>query len=227
LTNDLVLSDAAENIKNSATRFNHTKAELDALVQMTLDESIRIFSTDKNLGPIVTDESWYHDEAFRQLEDKASYREVTRDEALSLIADYHDKLMALRPRLQAVIGNQKHLDFIFDSLSEVFADPRFAGFSLFPKVHKNGIIKGRPISSSPGTITHALSVWLDFVLQPLVKQTFTFLKDSKSLVNIVEDLPLPEDVVLATADVTSLYPFIPTIEGISRVCDVLLELGMN
>lgn len=51
-----------------------------------------------------------------------------------------------------------------------------------------------------------LGEYLDYFLQPVVKETKAYLKDTKHLIQILEEITLDEEPnYLVTADVTSLY----------------------
>jgi hypothetical protein len=89
---------------------------------------------------------------------------------------------------------------------------------LLPKLHKTPIT-GRPIVSSHSYITTPASKWLDWFLQPLVR-TFinTVITDTRQFINRIESTRISIDsCLLTTADVTSLYPSIPTRDGIVAV----------
>ena len=57
-------------------------------------------------------------------------------------------------------------------------------------------------------------------LQPLTDKLLSFIKDTKQLIN---DIPLPKNAILVTADVTSLYTNIPHDEGIEATAQHYTE----
>jgi hypothetical protein len=71
------------------------------------------------------------------------------------------------------------------------------------KIHKNpmGI---RPIVSSVNSVTENISSFVDFWLQPLVKQLPSFLKDTQEFVNLITSTRIPQNSILASIDVSSL-----------------------
>ena len=84
---------------------------------------------------------------------------------------------------------------------------------FLPKLHKT-LEVGRPICSYNGFIFEHPSFWLHYTLYPILQQQKQHLEDSLFLVRNLEDLRLPTNILLFTFDVESLYPSIPTYEGL-------------
>jgi hypothetical protein len=95
--------------------------------------------------------------------------------------------------------------------------PRTPQLYLLPKIHKNKTpVPGRPIVSANNSPTERISQFVDHFLQPIVSTTKSYVKDTTDFLNKIEALePLPENSILATVDVTSLYTNIPNQEGIT------------
>ena len=81
------------------------------------------------------------------------------------------------------------------------------------KIHKNPM-SIRPIVSSCNSITENISKFIDTWLQPYVQTLPSFIKDTTDFINLLETTALPEDCILASIDVTSLYTNIPHEDGI-------------
>ena len=96
----------------------------------------------------------------------------------------------------------------------------FPKFYLLIKIHKFPIL-GRPIISSVRWITTGLSKWLDYTLSPLLTHFPTILKDTITLIRFLENLTLPDSFTLISLDVKNLYPSIPILDGIDRVCKLI------
>lgn len=116
-------------------------------------------------------------------------------------------------------------------------------FYLTPKIHKP-IVKGRPIVATHSWITTTASCVVDYILQSYMKQIPTVLRDSKELVQLIELTPIssetirnslwPSDhhtdhnhlvdkqnILLATADVESLYTNIDIEDGLAKLREFL------
>ena len=98
-------------------------------------------------------------------------------------------------------------------------DPKFACFSLLPKIHKQlHDVPGRPVISNCGYYTENISSFLDFHLQYLVQDVKSWIKDTNDFLKNLCSLPnLPDDIILCTVDVVGLYPNIPYEEGLSAL----------
>ena len=66
-----------------------------------------------------------------------------------------------------------------------------------------------------------ISQFVDHFIQPLVPTLQSYLRDSSYLLNIIGNLRLPDNAILATLDVTSLDTNIPNSEGIEAVAKFL------
>ena len=86
---------------------------------------------------------------------------------------------------------------------------------MLPKIHKN-LQKppGRPIVSGNGCPTERISKFVDFFLQPGVKNIRSYIRDTSDFLLMLQNLGnIPENSILATLDVSSLYTNIPNHEG--------------
>ncbi len=64
-------------------------------------------------------------------------------------------------------------------------------FYHLPKIHKKpthiNTIPGRPIISGNSSACENISTFVDLFLQPIAQKQFTFLKDTKSIINKLEN----------------------------------------
>ena len=90
-----------------------------------------------------------------------------------------------------------------------------------PKTHKvkkeNEFPTGRPIISANGCPTEKISAFVDENLKGNIPQIASYIKDTSDFIRKVENILIPEDCLLVTFDVTSLYTNIPNDEGIKAV----------
>ena len=96
-------------------------------------------------------------------------------------------------------------------------DPKTAKFYLRPKIHKEGN-PGRPVVSSVNCHTANISKYVDYHLQPIVKEIPSYVKDTQDFLKKLEKVKdIPLESLLVTLVVKSLYTNIPNNEGIKAV----------
>ena len=124
-------------------------------------------------------------------------------------------------RVQNIIGElhrEKHIDDMTKKwLSETPNPPRIPVFYTLTKIHKPTPV-GRPIISGCDGPTERISSFVDHILQPIAKTQKSYLKDTTDFINFIERTKVPENTILVSMDVTSLYTNIPQEEGINTVC---------
>jgi len=89
-------------------------------------------------------------------------------------------------------------------------------FYTLTKSHKPTPV-GRPIISGCDGPTERLSAFVDKLLQPIVKEQESYLKDSADFINFIERTRVPNDAILVSMDETNLYTNVPQEEGIETV----------
>ena len=115
-----------------------------------------------------------------------------------------------------MIDSQKnHNENIANGLKN--PSPRTPQFYISPKIHKEGN-PGRPVVSSINCHTANISKYVDYHLQPIVKQIPSYVKDNNNFINKINEVKsVPKNGYLVTMDVRLLYTNIPNTEGISAV----------
>ena len=81
----------------------------------------------------------------------------------------------------------------------------------------------RLIVSSCESPTENISQFIDYWLQPIMKGLPSYIKNTTELINLLNKLVIPQDVLLVTIDVKSLYTYIPHSEGIQACAEALEE----
>ena len=102
-------------------------------------------------------------------------------------------------------------------LSQTPSPPRIPLFYTLTKIHKP-VLTGRPIISGCDGPTERISSFLDHILQPIAKVQKSYLKDTTQFINFIEKRKVPNNAILVSMDVTSLYANIPQEQGINTVC---------
>ena len=95
--------------------------------------------------------------------------------------------------------------------------PRIPEFYTLTKIHKKTPV-GRTIVSGISGPTERISSFVDSLLPPIAVKQESYLKDTTDFINFIENTRIPDDVTLATLDVSSLYTNIPQSEGIEVIC---------
>ena len=91
--------------------------------------------------------------------------------------------------------------------------PRIQEFYTLTKIHKLNLAS-RPIVSGNGCPTQRISSFIDSLLQPIAKKQESYIKGTTDFVRFIENTSIPDNAIIATLDVCSLYTHIPQEEGI-------------
>ena len=195
---------------------NLTSDERDALHFLRNDKSIIIKGADKGSAVIVWDREDYIREANGQLEDDSIYDEITNDPLPALKEVIDSSLRKIKSRMEIP---SETLDFF------QVKNPKLGRFYLLPKIHKRLYkVPGRPVISNSGYYTENISSFVDFHLQPLMKNVKSYIKDTNDFLRKIKSLPrLEENAILCTIDVVGLYPNIPHEEGLIAIRKALDE----
>ena len=203
--------------KQPSTRLhNISPAERKALKELQTNPNIVIKAADKGSAIVILNSEDYKKEALRQLSDEKFYIKVHQD-----LTDKHQN--AINTLLYQLKEKGEIPDKVFKSL--LASKARTAGFYILPKIHKSlepRKVPGRPIISGNNCATEKISCLVDEHIKPFVKTYPSYIKDTTDFINKVESIScLPQDFILTTMDVTSLYTNIPNHEGLTAVARVL------
>ena len=113
---------------------------------------------------------------------------------------------------------EKHIhEMTFKSLSQTLNPPRIPVFYTLTKTHKVNL-SSPPIISGCDSPTERISAFVDTLLQPIMKEQQSYIKDTIQFINFIEGTTVPQNATLVSMDVTSLYTNIPQEEGITTIC---------
>jgi len=169
--------------------------------------------TDKNLGPAVMDIDWYRNECLRQLSDETTYTPKETGVSIQRVGRFN-RIQTLRlSQLYKRLFKDNHiihleLKWIYRYiLHKNDGEKDIPFFYILPKVHKKTVV-GRPIAAGHSWLTTPWSAILCYWLQPVLDSMPTVLKDSSTLVRILDRKQFNQQAqhTLVTADVVSLYP---------------------
>jgi hypothetical protein len=180
-------------------------------------KDIIIKNADKNLGVTVLDRSFYFEEALseRHLGKRNTYFPL---KSLPLSETLVTSVTAILQKSNHYLNCYgKMSTFANDILTNLHDECVIPSHIYFiPKIHKSPIAL-RPICASIGSSTYIASKYLDIVLQPIMKNIKSFIKNSSELVCKLESLQFSPNCYLLEADVENLYPSIIINDGLQSL----------
>ena len=152
------------------------------------------------------DRSLYVDECNRQLYDTKYYQQQP--------SDLTNKIQERVKKYTTSLHKENLIDVETLKYLTSNPNPKAGRFYILPKIHKQGN-PGRPIISSSGHPSEKISEFVDYHLKPLVQILPSHIKDTTHFLLQLHQLgPLPDNALLVTLDVSSLYTNIPHNKGI-------------
>ena len=195
---------------------NLSLEERKALSELKGNNDIVIKKADKGSSIVVMNIEDYVKEAERQLSDEKFYKKVNNDLSAS-----HNEI------INNLLDNLKSQEAISEEVYNCLYtnNPKTASLYLLPKIHKikacNEFPPGRPIISANGCPTEKISAFVDENIKGSIPKIKSYVKDTTDFIRKIESLKIPENCILVTFDVTSLYTNIPNKEGIEAVRNFL------
>ena len=79
---------------------------------------------------------------------------------------------------------------------------------FLPKIYKRlSVVPGRPVISNCGTPTEKVSGYLDYILKPIMQDSWSYIKGSGDFLKKIKNIgKIPEGTILVTAGIIGLYP---------------------
>ena len=202
---------------------NITKVELKALNNLRKNPNIVLKKFDKGRGVCVMSRKDYISEGLRQLCDRKSY--------LKLEHDTTDHTASMASELVCEMFAAKEIDKALAN----YLDPETSGetktpvFYMLPKIHKKvkhpaQAFIGRPIISSVSSPLNRIAQFLDFYLLPEVMKSPAYLKDTAHTIRKIESLTLPDNILLASIDVVSMFTAVPQEEALEIAMETLANI---
>ena len=196
---------------------NLHREEAAALKELKDNKRIIIKPADKGSAVVILDREQYLWEGYRQLEDKHYYLKLTKP-------IYTDT----KPIIEKIVQTLQDKKFINAKQKQYLLgdpEPRARLFYMLPKIHKDPskwskpheIPPGRPIVSDCSSETYYTAEFLDYYLNPLSTLHPSYIKDTYDFVEKIKKLHIPENAMLFTMDIDSLYTNIDTPQGLQAI----------
>jgi len=191
---------------------NQTIPQQQTLKLLKSNNNSTIKPTDKNLGPAGMGIYTYISMVLKEHLLTKDYSQILPLEAKRRMENLKQNLISLLQTHQAILTKQEKLYFN-RSLETQHRLPVFYGL---PKVHKNPVSL-RPIISTCGSLLSIFSIWLDFKMKELLQLVKSYLKNSATVINDLKNLIIPQEALLFSTDVKSMYTNIDTNTGLNAI----------
>ena len=216
------ISNVFYDLKTEYAKHKHTPIsnisshQIQAIHQLKSDNDLIVKPADKGGAIVIWPREDYLTEAYRQLNNPSHYQKLTHDPTPTILTE--TKKLAGNLYKSNIIDSTTHKFLTTDTQA------RTPYLYLLPKIHKPNI-PGRPIISGCGGPTVKLSQYADYLLKPLLHYIPSYIQDTTDFLRRIFALnhDLPDNVILITIDVRSLYTNIPNDQGIQACIDMLKE----
>ena len=187
---------------------NLSKDERKALKELQSDTSIVILPADKGRSTVILNREDYLEKCMDHI-NNGPYQLLKKDPTTKIKAKTLKQLKVL-----------KDSEFIVNKLYYYLKPtdspaPRFYGQ---PKMHKPGV-PIRPIVSYSGSPLYNLNKYIANILKTYVKHENNNAKNSTTFSNYIRNVPIEDDEIMVSFDVTSLYTNIPIIDTLNIIKD--------
>lgn len=209
-----------QHFRISHNRPNLSPAEAEALKELKNNKNIVIKPADKGSVVVIMDREQYLWEGYRQLNDKQYYSKLANP--------IYPNTVKLVEKIIKNLLNKKFINFKQKNYLLGSSEPRPRLFYMLPKIHKDPekwsrpheIPPGRPIVSDCNSDTYWTAEYIDSFLNPLSITHESYIKDTYHFVETIRTLHIPQDAMLFTMDIDSLYTNIDIQEGIQAVRNI-------
>lgn len=204
-----IRADVLDIQKNKKLRYNLSQDERSAIKSLKEDVTILVKPADKGGAIVVMNYSDYRTGMLDMLSDTASYAEIKQNPT-SLIQRKIEQYVEMGLTNQWINADVAAFLKINYPITPVI-------YGL-PKIHKGtNPLKYRPIVAGSDSTTQPIAQWLDFYLQPLVKQLPSYLRDTGDFLDKLREYSPESNIMLVTMDISSLYTNIPNEAGCEAV----------
>ena len=209
-------NDTSDDISAYLSNNCHQKSKWTPQESLRNNTDTIIKPADKGGSIVIQNRDDYIEVGYRQLNNSIYYQQLQ-----------HDPTKQFKKDLQHLIGT--YPTDIGDKFRGLIPDdPKPGTFYTLPKLHKPNNIPGRPIMSGIGTLTEKISGLVETILNPIVKNTDCYIQETIDFLNKLADInEIPQNAILVTMDVESLYTTIPHCDGLHAVEHFSQDQGVN
>ena len=187
---------------------NLSKDERKALKELQSDTSIVILPADKGRSTVILNRDDYLEKCMDHI-NNGPYQLLKKDPTTKIKAKTLKQLKVLKDN--EFIDNKLYY-YLKPTDSPA---PRFYGQ---PKIHKPGV-PIPPIVSYSGSPLYNLNKYIANILKTYVKHENNNAKNSTTFSNYIRNVPIEDDEIMVSFDVTSLYTNIPIIDTLNIIKD--------
>ena len=195
---------------------NLLPAEKKALKELMDSKDLVIKPADKGGAICIQDADKYKAEILSQLSNEKFYKKLKSDPTVAF-----QKIVLLYLEEAKLKGwiSKSEFDFLYNQ------HPIRPVFYTLPKLHKSlENPPGRPIVAQTDSLLSPLSAFVDAYIKPFAQSLPSYIKDSTDFINKISNIQnIPDDALLVTLDVTSLYTNIPHDGGLEALKFFLLH----
>jgi hypothetical protein len=215
-----VFESASSKLKSfqQCKQFNLSSEQRTLLGELKENYDLFVLQADKNLGPVLMTKQQYLEFCLNHLNQPQYYKRIKEapiKELIWMIRTLHAKVIRLIHQDELEMKYAKHIVYNI-------GDTKLGRFYALAKIHKTPL-QLRPIVASCGTPTFGLSKWLDYILQPYVQKTTTFVQDSESFRREIMELELLQGDRIFTLDVVALYTNTKTAKALKNISTMIYK----
>lgn len=191
-------------IKNYSKQYTHVDMYLKTMSKTTgrfirEHPEITITTADKGNVTVVQNTTDYTTKAKEQLNDQNVYGKLRTNPTNKLLKQNNDIVKQWHEHGHIDKNNKDRLTLSTTVPPKIY---------FLPKIHKENV-PYRPVVSSIDSPTYGMSKWLSAILARIVGKNDSHVRNSFEFVSKIKGQKIPEDHILLSLDVTSLYTNIP------------------
>ena len=188
---------------------NLTSKQLHEMKRFLREKPFSVIQCDKNIGMAIISNDLLDSLCVSHLSDIKIYVKLDSN-------PINDTIISLRNILHE-LQKEKQLKISLNSL--IPKNPQIGKFRILAKLHKDkfGV---RPIINNTNHVTSQLCKLIDLIIQPILRNTETYLKDSQHLLQKCNNLNVScEKLYLYSMDFESLYTNIIKTDAVNLITD--------